>query len=361
MRKEDAMAFQGARERGLSEPGGPECGRARRVTGAPSQGRRGPRRPDPLRDRRRKRASLAGGAARPPRGGRGSSRPAFRGSRATWRNARQVAWSCSGANSSSPALARRRSARQRWCCSRCYAQRSIGSGSRRTSLRSTRQPSVIRARTVRPLPPLTIEQLRAWLLAHQRCTGRAARQCSRLCGRPTAGGALAPLQVDRQRTVLMEDAVAQGRAQGPEDGSSPTDRPTARASPPGPRRYVATAGRPDDEAFVFPARDGRPWGLHDWQNWRCRTFTVAAAAVGLDGVGPYDLRHPFASLLVHEGRLSVVEIAAQMGHSPTMTYAPRDRRARRTCRRRSRCARRASRSGPIPARKGRGALPRECP
>ena len=34
---------------------------------------------------------------------------------------------------------------------------------------------------------------------------------------------------------------------------------------------------------------------------------------------PYDLRHSFASLLIHEGRLSVVEIAQQLGHSPTMT------------------------------------------
>jgi integrase len=32
---------------------------------------------------------------------------------------------------------------------------------------------------------------------------------------------------------------------------------------------------------------------------------------------PYDLRHAFASLLIHEGRLSIVEIAAQLGHNPT--------------------------------------------
>ena len=47
-------------------------------------------------------------------------------------------------------------------------------------------------------------------------------------------------------------------------------------------------------------------------------------AVGIDGARPYDLRHAFASLLIHEGRLSVVEIAAQLGHNPTVcldTYA----------------------------------------
>ncbi len=36
---------------------------------------------------------------------------------------------------------------------------------------------------------------------------------------------------------------------------------------------------------------------------------------------PYDLRHSFASLLIHEDRLSIVEIAAQLGHTPTMTLS----------------------------------------
>jgi hypothetical protein len=33
------------------------------------------------------------------------------------------------------------------------------------------------------------------------------------------------------------------------------------------------------------------------------------------GAVPYDLRHSFASLLIHEGELSIVEIANQLGHS----------------------------------------------
>ena len=47
-------------------------------------------------------------------------------------------------------------------------------------------------------------------------------------------------------------------------------------------------------------------------------------STGIDGARPYDLRHAFASLLIHEGRLSVVEIATQLGHNPTVcldTYA----------------------------------------
>ena len=45
-----------------------------------------------------------------------------------------------------------------------------------------------------------------------------------------------------------------------------------------------------------------------------------AKAVGLDKTRPYDLRHSFVSLLVHEGR-TVVEVAAQAGHAPTMTLS----------------------------------------
>jgi hypothetical protein len=44
----------------------------------------------------------------------------------------------------------------------------------------------------------------------------------------------------------------------------------------------------------------------------------ACRAVGSEGARPYDLRHSFVSLLIHEGR-SVVEVARQAGHSPTMT------------------------------------------
>ena len=77
-------------------------------------------------------------------------------------------------------------------------------------------------------------------------------------------------------------------------------------------------------APVFPARPGGFWRATDWRNWRKRIYKPTAEAVGIDGARPYDLRHAFASLLIHEGRLSVVEIAAQLGHNPTVcldTYA----------------------------------------
>jgi integrase len=68
------------------------------------------------------------------------------------------------------------------------------------------------------------------------------------------------------------------------------------------------AGGPDD--LVFPSPTGRFIDLH---NWRERVFKPAAATAGIKSV-PYDLRHTYVSLLIHEGR-SVPYVAAMAGHS----------------------------------------------
>jgi integrase len=43
-------------------------------------------------------------------------------------------------------------------------------------------------------------------------------------------------------------------------------------------------------------------------------------AAGLEAVRPYDLRHSFASLLLHEGR-SVIYVARQLGHDARLTLS----------------------------------------
>jgi integrase len=79
---------------------------------------------------------------------------------------------------------------------------------------------------------------------------------------------------------------------------------------------------PDE--LVFPSPTGRLLDLH---NWRERVFKPAARSAGVEAV-PYDLRHTFVSLLVHEGR-SVPDVAAMAGRSQRVClerYAPRLRR-----------------------------------
>jgi integrase len=72
------------------------------------------------------------------------------------------------------------------------------------------------------------------------------------------------------------------------------------------------------DELVFPTSGGELWRDHDWRNWRRRVFDPLAASVGTLGMRPYDLRHAFCSLLIAEGA-SVVEVARQAGHAPTMT------------------------------------------
>jgi integrase len=66
--------------------------------------------------------------------------------------------------------------------------------------------------------------------------------------------------------------------------------------------------------LLFPKADGGAWLDHDFRNWRKRSFRPATEAIGLVAARPYDLRHSFASLLIHEGR-PLMEIADQLGHS----------------------------------------------
>jgi len=78
------------------------------------------------------------------------------------------------------------------------------------------------------------------------------------------------------------------------------------------------SGRPRDTALVFPGRQGGPWSKTTYDNWRKRAFDRACKAIELEGARPYDLRHSFASLLLHEGR-SVTYVARQLGHDARLT------------------------------------------
>lgn len=63
------------------------------------------------------------------------------------------------------------------------------------------------------------------------------------------------------------------------------------------------SGRPDDDAVVIPRpSDGGVMSAKSFNVWRGDTFVPALEAAGLPRARPYDLRHSFASLLLHEGR-----------------------------------------------------------
>jgi integrase len=71
---------------------------------------------------------------------------------------------------------------------------------------------------------------------------------------------------------------------------------------------------------VFPSATGALWTQAAYQSWRRRAFRRALDGAGVERARPYDLRHSFASLLLHEGR-SVIYVARQLGHDARLTLS----------------------------------------
>jgi len=65
------------------------------------------------------------------------------------------------------------------------------------------------------------------------------------------------------------------------------------------------------DELVFANQSGAAWNLN---NWRKRVWQPAVERAGIAPCTPYDGRHTFASLLIHEGR-SLPYVAAAMGSS----------------------------------------------
>ena len=199
-------------------------------------------------------------------------------------------------------------------------QRAVVWGRIRTNpVAPVRKPVQRRKHAVRPIAPATVEQIRRKLISGRRI--RDATLVSVLAyGGLRPGEALALRWGDiGERTILVERAAALGDLKETKTGQTRSVRlldPLASDL----REWSMKSGRPADDALVFPRFDGGVWKEEDWRNWRQRIFAPAAAAAGLEKFRPYDLRHAFVSLLFAEGR-TVIEVARQAGHSPTMALA----------------------------------------
>ncbi len=121
----------------------------------------------------------------------------------------------------------------------------------------------------------------------------------------------------RERTILVQRAVSLGEEADTKSRQHRTVRLLAPLAA-DLRMWRLAADRPGDGEFVFPGKDGLPWTQAAYQSWRRRAFRRAADAASLERTRPYDLRHSFASLLLHEGR-SVIYVARQLGHDARLT------------------------------------------
>jgi integrase len=181
-----------------------------------------------------------------------------------------------------------------------------------------RKPRQGRQRAIEPLTPEDIERLRTVLLDdgdHRSATLVSVLAYAGL--RPGEALGLEWRHV-RERTLLIEQAVSDGHLK--RQKTNRTYRTIDLLAPlADDLAEWKLASRRVSSPFVFPRPDGEPWRSDDWNNWRNRHFHPAAAQAGLGRPRPYDLRHAFASLLIREQRTSIVELAEQLGHAPTMT------------------------------------------
>jgi len=77
-------------------------------------------------------------------------------------------------------------------------------------------------------------------------------------------------------------------------------------------RYRLAQGRPAKGLVLPRPKDGKAWQDEDYRNWRSRVWHSTRDDLGLGRGRPYDGRHAFGSLLLHEGR-SLAYVAQQMG------------------------------------------------
>jgi integrase len=170
------------------------------------------------------------------------------------------------------------------------------------------KPSGKRKRAVTPPSPVLVEQMRAELLRRLRQRDATLITVLGYAGLRPGEALVLPWENVRDRTLLIE-ASKTGRTR-----SVRLLAPLAADL----AEWRLASGRPEGDKLVFPTPTGGLWLDHDWANWRRRVFDPLAASLGVPGMRPYDLRHAFCSLLIHEG-MSVVEVARQAGHAPTMT------------------------------------------
>jgi integrase len=195
------------------------------------------------------------------------------------------------------------------------------------------KPAVTRKRAVVPMTPETVEKIRRAML--QLNPTRGVRDATLVSigaytgMRPEEVLAL-ECQHPGEKTILVEQKVSLGVLYAGQKTSRPPRSPRlfgmVRSDI---RAYQLAFGIRSGLLFSL---DGEPWTQTAYNNWRKRVWQPACVLVGVGrietykrkdgtygrrykGAIPYDLRHSFASLLIHEGELSIVEIANQLGHS----------------------------------------------
>jgi len=180
-----------------------------------------------------------------------------------------------------------------------------------------------------PLPPVTVERIRAIMLQPRTriVPAAGAGKRSRRAYETSVG-----TSQDRQRNALIVSMLAYAGLR-PIEGRGCTwgdlrDRTlhvfATQTSRPRDVDLIAplaqdlaewrrACGRPQDDELVIPRPSRGQWTREDWANWRRRVWRPAAIEAGVTGdLRPYRLRGSFVSLLLWEGH-SLTYVAEQPG------------------------------------------------
>jgi integrase len=155
-----------------------------------------------------------------------------------------------------------------------------------------RKPRQGRHRAVEPLTPESIEELRALMVEDGDQRSATLVSAMAYAGlRPGEALALEWRHV-RTSTILVEQAVNDGRLKRQKtnrvyrtvDLLAPLAEDLAD--------WKASARPRDSGALIFARPDGLPWRTDDWNNWRNRHFSPAAAQVGARQTPPLRICRP---------------------------------------------------------------------
>jgi integrase len=188
-------------------------------------------------------------------------------------------------------------------------QRALESGLIATNpARLVRKPPRDAKPEVRPLAPDTVETIRGLLKPRDRMLVSLLAYAGL---RPQEAVRLRWGHV-RERTLVVQ--APKTRRRKPKPRTVKQLAPLAQDL----REWRLACGRPADDDPVIPGARGGAWSDDGYYQWRGKIWTPTLKDAGIPHQVPYDLRHSFASLLLHEGR-SVIYVARQLGHDATLT------------------------------------------
>ena len=184
--------------------------------------------------------------------------------------------------------------------------------------KAVQKPSPAPTREAHPLTPLQVEQLADNLEARSYVRSAMLVRLMAYTGlRPQEALALHWYAI-REKTLLVELANADGELDRLKNRKRSRKR-SRTVDLMGPVQEDLTEfrradGNPGDDQLLFPHElHGGLWLDEHYRTWRRRIYVPSAENVGLPGTRPYDLRHTWASLRIAEKKLSIAEIAEQLG------------------------------------------------